>query len=169
MSTFVSVGNANQPFHRLLKAVDLLAQQKEFPQPVVVQHGFTPFRSEFCISKDFMSMEAFAEQIYASDLLILHAGAGSMIHACKAGKVPVVAPRRVCFGEHIDDHQVELVEAFVQMGMVVRVDDMKKLSSAARKAVTIQEKKGKYTSNGASMIDLVKRVLADIDKQTHCR
>ena len=96
MSTFVSVGNANQPFSRLLEAVAILAEQGGLPLPVIVQHGHTPFVSTSCKAIDFMAMEDFSEYVQSAELLIIHAGAGSMIHACQAGKVPVVMPRRDC-------------------------------------------------------------------------
>ena len=52
--TFVSVGNAKHPFHRLLKGVAVIASK--LPQPVVVQHGHTPFESPLCKAKAFMNI-----------------------------------------------------------------------------------------------------------------
>lgn len=163
MSTFVSVGNANQPFNRLLEAVVILAEQGGLPLPVIVQHGHTPFVSTSCRAIDFMAMDDFSEYVQSSELLILHAGAGSMIHACQAGKVPVVMPRRACFGEHIDDHQVELVEAFERSGLVVKVDEEENLSDAARRALKMQSEQELSKHEEPMMIDMIRKKLAEIN------
>ena len=163
MSTFVSVGNANQPFARLLEIVSTLAEQDELPLPVVVQHGYTPFVSVVCEAIAFMSMDDFSNHVQNAELLILHAGAGSMIHACQAGKVPVVMPRRACFGEHIDDHQVELVEAFEQAGLVINVTDEKDLSGAAMRAIKVQSEQKKGKREEPMMIDMIRQQLAEIN------
>jgi UDP-N-acetylglucosamine transferase subunit ALG13 len=163
MSTFVSVGNANQPFARLLKAVSVLAEKGDLPLPVIVQHGHTPFSSDGCTAIDFMAMEDFAKHVRGAELLIFHAGAGSMIHACQAGKVPVVMPRRACFGEHIDDHQLELVEAFERSGLVVKVDDEKDLYDAAMRATKMQSEKEQGNREEPMMINKIRKRLAEIN------
>ena len=101
--TFVSVGNAKHQFHRLLKGVAVIASK--LPQPVVVQHGYTPFESPLCKAKAFMGMGNLQQYQDANSLCACQAG--SIIHAISR-KVPVVMPRRVSFGEHINDHQVQL-------------------------------------------------------------
>ncbi|MFH1635548.1 MAG: hypothetical protein ABIG63_16275, partial [Chloroflexota bacterium] len=74
--TFVSVGNATQPFNRLLDQVLRIAST--LPQPVVVQHGSSTFRGAGCIPRQFMEMEEFGQFVSEAELLILHAGAGSV-------------------------------------------------------------------------------------------
>lgn len=128
MSTFVSVGNAKQPFRRLLDAVAHLAPH--LPQPVIVQHGHTPFASAACQVTAFMGMEEFARHIETAELLILHAGAGSVIHAIEAGKRPVVMPRRADLGEHVNNHQIEFARALAEAGKVVVADSPECLGGA---------------------------------------
>ena len=132
MSTFVSVGNATQPFSRLLDAVTRLAPG--LPQPVTVQHGSNTFASAACRSVAFLDMESFTAHIREADLLIFHAGAGSVINAIQAGKVPVVVPRRACYGEHVDDHQLEFARALATAGKVVVVEDVGRLAAAVDEA-----------------------------------
>ena len=116
MPTFVSVGNARQPFMRLTEAVSRIAAR--LPAPVVVQHGHTPFDCPVCEGRAFIEMDEFAGLMARSRLIILHAGAGSILQALDAGKYPVVMPRRLAHGEHIDDHQLELAQAFAGRGLV---------------------------------------------------
>lgn len=132
----VTVGNATQGFPRLLEGVDRLAGQGFFSDKVVViQIGNNPgFRASHCKQQDFFPMYQFAQMIREADLLICHAGAGTLIHVLQAGKVPVVMPRRKKYGEHVDDHQVELVMALASEGRVVPAYELEDLPEAIAEA-----------------------------------
>jgi beta-1,4-N-acetylglucosaminyltransferase len=137
VTTFVSVGNATQPFTRLLEAVCELAPQ--FPQPVFVQFGSVPtFHCLSCNGVAYMGMGDFEQRISAAELLILHAGAGSVIHAIRAGKTPVVMPRRASLGEHVDDHQLEFARQLEKAGKILVAHDVATLASSAAMALQRQ-------------------------------
>jgi UDP-N-acetylglucosamine transferase subunit ALG13 len=126
MTTFVTVGNATQPFSRLLIEVKQLAIV--LPKPVVVQHGNTPFVATGCLAAPFFSSREFVTYVERATVLIMHAGAGSIIHAVNAGKTPIVMPRRQQFGEHVDDHQLEFALALSTAGKVIvalEADDLR--------------------------------------------
>jgi UDP-N-acetylglucosamine transferase subunit ALG13 len=133
MSTFVTVGNAKQPFRRLLDAVAVHAAL--LPRPVIVQHGHNPFAAENCQAVAFLGMEEFTEQIRRAEIVIMHAGAGSVIHAIEAGKRPIVVPRRVRYGEHVNDHQVELARALSEIDKVIVVEEPDELPGAVRRLI----------------------------------
>lgn len=133
MSTFVTVGNATQPFERLLRAVT--ANLDMLPKPVHVQHGAMPFSIPGCSAHPFLRMDQFAELVRCSNLLIMHCGAGSLMHALDAGKLPVVMPRQSRFGEHVDDHQIELAEALAGTGRIVMARWESELPNAICKAI----------------------------------
>jgi UDP-N-acetylglucosamine transferase subunit ALG13 len=141
LSTFVSVGNATQPFPRLLGAVAAIADS--LPQPVVVQHGSGVFQGAGCDARSFVDMAEFEQRVATAELLIMHAGAGSVINAVRAGKVPVVMPRRSAFGEILDDHQIEFALALEQAGRVVVVDEPSELAGAVRWALELQRSGGR--------------------------
>jgi UDP-N-acetylglucosamine transferase subunit ALG13 len=121
MSTFITVGNAHQPFTRLLHS--LVPIFPTLPRPIIVQHGHTPFASSIAVAVPFLSMDEFSHRISEAALLIMHAGAGSIITALVAGKRPVVVPRLARFGEHVDDHQNEFALEMARLGRVVLVED----------------------------------------------
>lgn len=133
MTTFVSVGNATQPFSRLLDAVADLAET--LPQPVFVQYGanagFSCARVE---AAAFIPMEQFIQRVAQAEVLVLHAGAGSVINAVRAGKVPVVVPRKAALGEHVDDHQLEFARELAALGKVVVCEDMQDLAARISEA-----------------------------------
>jgi len=134
--TFVSVGNATQPFSRLLEGVAAIAHK--LPQPVFVQFGSTPFRSAECESAQWLAMPEFERRAAEAELLILHAGAGSVLHAVQAGKLPVVMPRRAGCGEHVDDHQLEFARALADAGKVVLALEPADLAAAVAEATRRQ-------------------------------
>ena len=45
-------------------------------------------------------------------LIITHGGVGSIVSALKKNKKVIVVPRLKKYNEHIDDHQLEIVEEF---------------------------------------------------------
>jgi UDP-N-acetylglucosamine transferase subunit ALG13 len=132
----VTVGNATQGFPRLLDAVDRIAGEGAFGgDAILVQSGHTrDFRPRHCRHQAFFPMEEFIALVHEASLVIAHAGAGTLFHVFGAGKIPVVMPRRRQYGEHVDDHQVELVRALSAEGRVVPAYDAADMSGAVGEA-----------------------------------
>lgn len=165
MTTLVSVGNARQPFERLLDAV--AAVLEDLPAPVIVQHGHTPFQTKTAIARPFLEMTEFAQLVDAAGLLIMHAGAGSLLYALQSGKTPVVMPRRAAHREHVDDHQTELASELARRGSIILVNDANELRTAvlsllgkARLTPSVKE---------AVLVDLVRERLDDYARQMRRR
>lgn len=135
---FVTVGNPHNPAPRILNAVEDLAVQGYFgDERVVVQSGHNPeFTPRRCTAVPFMDMETFTQHVREARVVICHAGAGSLSHVIRTGKTPVVIPRRHKYGEHIDDHQMELAQAFAQRGLVVVAAEVSELPAAIQEALS---------------------------------
>jgi len=159
MSTFVTVGNATQPFERLLRAVE--AVTPHLPRPIVVQGGVGSAFHPAWEMHEFLPMEIFERLVAASSVLITHAGAGSVIHAIRAGKRPIVMPRRALLGEHVDGHQLEFAEALGAAGKVVVVEDAESL----RKAVTEASPQGQRTDKQPELVAHVAALLRECAAQ----
>jgi UDP-N-acetylglucosamine transferase subunit ALG13 len=129
---FVTVGNATDPFKRLLDEVDRLAGAGIFGgHQVMVQSGNNAtFNPAHCMKIPFMKMEDFMKAVEEADLVICHGGAGTLLHVLNRGKVPVVMPRRVRYGEVVDDHQLELVTALAEQGRIVAALEPTDLAAA---------------------------------------
>jgi len=117
---FVTVGTARQGFRRLLDAVEILAGEGRFgDERVFIQTGHNDdFKPQFCEYKAFLSGDDFDGWMEKADLIICHGGC-TQIHAIRIGKIPVVMPRLKRFGEHVNDHQLQLVEALSNEGFVI--------------------------------------------------
>lgn len=57
-----------------------------------------------------------------SDVVITHAGIGSVMSAIQAGKRPVIVPRRKRFKEHVDDHQAGIAAELERRALVFYVE-----------------------------------------------
>jgi UDP-N-acetylglucosamine transferase subunit ALG13 len=137
VSTFVTVGNPTQAFCRLLDAVAEV--QSELPTPITVQHGSTPFSATGCIAREYVDREEFAELLAKSSIFIAHAGAGCILEAIRAGKLPIVMARLRKHREHIDDHQLQLTEALESEGRVIVISSAADLRAAIPVALQRQQ------------------------------
>ncbi|HYW73831.1 MAG TPA: glycosyltransferase [Pyrinomonadaceae bacterium] len=132
---FVTVGNANQHFRRLLDAIDELAGAGRLKEhPVIVQSGSNSyFASPHCTRKDFFPPDEYRKLIDEADVIVCHGGAGTLHHVFQAGKIPVVMPRRRKYGEHVED-QFEFVSALLEQGRVIAAFEPNELSEAISRA-----------------------------------
>ncbi len=165
IAVFVTVGNATQGFNRLLEAVDRLAGEGFFGgETVLVQAGNNPnFQPIHCKCEAFLPMEEFVARVHDADLIITHAGAGTLFHVLQAGKVAVVMPRREKYREHVDDHQVELVEALAAEGRVIPAYEPSDLPVAIAEA----RKRGAHAvpPGPSRMLNLVGRAIEELMRQ----
>jgi UDP-N-acetylglucosamine transferase subunit ALG13 len=133
---FVTVGNATQGFRRLLDAVDFQARNGTLKgEDILFQSGHT---SSFCPSigqhVPFLPLEQFEQSVEDADLVISHAGAGTLIQLLRVGKIPVVMPRQKKYGEHVDDHQIELVLGLEAQGRIIPAFESDQLGHAIEMA-----------------------------------
>lgn len=107
---FVTVGNHNQGFDRLIVKMDEIAGKID--EEVIMQIGYTNYKP---LNADYFSFIDSFEEIKRlnrdSRVVVSHAGAGSILTALKQ-KTPVIAvPRLQKYNEHINDHQLEIAHA----------------------------------------------------------
>ena len=69
-----------------------------------------------------LSASEMVDVIKSVDIVMCHAGYGMLQQCFSYGVVPFCFPRRVAYGEHIDDHQTDLYELFARSGLVLPFD-----------------------------------------------
>ena len=166
MTTVVLVGNSKEPFSRLLDAVARIAP--DLPQPVVVQYGNTPFGNPACQGRAFFDRDTLSSLIESSHVVICHAGAGCVIDALRAGRIPVVMPRRRAFGEVIDDHQSEFAAVLLEAQKAVVVHDAIDLQDGVSKALTMN-KRSKSARTEPPLVMLVRDVLRAVSLEVEAK
>ncbi len=127
---FVTLGTQDKHFDRLLKAVYKL----ETDEKIVAQIGSTEFKSskpeeKFEIHK-FLSNEEFEKYMDEARVVITHAGVGTIVYGLKKHKKMIVAARLKKYGEHVNDHQLQILQTFASEGYIIPLenfDDLPKL------------------------------------------
>jgi UDP-N-acetylglucosamine transferase subunit ALG13 len=122
----VTVGTHHQPFTRLIRALPTLPGDE-----LVVQYGHSPppARRSARDAIPFLAYDRLAALMDAADVVVTHAGVGSVLTALRMGHTPIVVPRLERFDEHVDDHQVELTQTLEETGRVIAVWEMDELAS----------------------------------------
>jgi UDP-N-acetylglucosamine transferase subunit ALG13/ubiquinone/menaquinone biosynthesis C-methylase UbiE len=129
---FVTVGNHNQGFERLLRKVDELAANKII-QDVFIQTGYSNYQPKHCHYAQFVEFNKFQDLIKKSDFVITHAGAGSILNSLLSNKPVIVVPRLKGLGEHINDHQLQLTRLLENENKIIAVYDVMDLEKAINK------------------------------------
>ena len=125
---FVTCGSSPAGFDRMMQALRVLPAAH-----LVVQHG--PVAPPPCrTAYDFLPFGRVVELMQQSDLVVSHAGVGSIMCALQAGHVPIVFPRLKRHGETVDDHQVELASALGARGTVLVATTPDELRAAVQSA-----------------------------------
>lgn len=122
---FATVGTHHQPFDRLVDAVAGVHDQE-----VVIQYGHSSRPVAVERAEPFMSFSEMERLMGEADVVVTHAGVGSVLLALRHGHVPLVMVRLRRNGEHVDDHQAELATALAQRGEVILVDNARQLRDA---------------------------------------
>jgi UDP-N-acetylglucosamine transferase subunit ALG13 len=134
MQIFVALGTHKQQFNRLLKALDKLAESNGIDAEIFAQIGNSDYEPKNFPFRRFLNPKEYEQRMKNADIIISHAGAGSIITALKYEKPLVVVPRLKRFGEHTNDHQIDLAKALAERGKVLAVFDLKDLLQAIEKA-----------------------------------
>ena len=118
----VTVGTQRQSFDRLF---DLIRNSKELKkEELIVQRGYTKCNNSKRIKAfDFIPLDEMEEYISKADLVISHGGVGTIFSAIKKGKKVIAVPRLEKYGEHINDHQIEICEALENEGYILYYKD----------------------------------------------
>ncbi|MFK5582853.1 glycosyltransferase [Serinicoccus sp. LYQ131] len=112
---FVTVGTEQFPF---VRALDDVARSVPPSTEVLYQTGHTPVPAARASYRQWMPFDELVQALEQADVVVTHAGVGSILTALRAGKHPVVMPRLQRMGEHVDDHQTELAQMLELRGLV---------------------------------------------------
>lgn len=160
----VTLGTQDKSFARLLKAIDKNIDNGVIKDKVLVQAGFTykTYKSKNMEMFDYVDPKTMSDLVAECDFLISHAGAGSILTALENNKKIIVVPRESKYGEHNNDHQVEIAEKFEHDGHVIYLRDLKKLDKAIK---DIKKFKPTKLSHNKEMLDTIENFIDNIDQK----
>ncbi|MBR2764416.1 MAG: beta(1,3)galactosyltransferase EpsH [Blautia sp.] len=150
---FVTLGSQKFQFNRLLQEVDRLVESGVITEEVYAQTGYSDYRPKNFAFSQFLSRDEFAAHIKASDIVITHGGTGAIIGAVKAGKKVIAFPRLAKYGEHVDDHQLQIIELFKESNLIIGCMECGELEDALKRIDTLTFTP--YVSNTDRIIDSI--------------
>lgn len=157
---FITVGSQKFQFNRLLRCVDELIEKGAVQGEVFAQIGFSDYRPkhyEFC---HFMNRDAFAQKQEQCDILITHGGTGAIIGAVKKGKKVIAVPRLAKYGEHVDDHQIQLIGQFTEQNLICGLRDCEELEDGLK--FVRHHVFDSYASNTDTIIESIQRFVESV-------
>jgi len=114
----VIVGTDHHPFDRLISWTNTwLSQHQEQAGRSFVQWGTAAVRPA-CPGAELLEVGELARLLDQAEVIVCHAGPGTIAEAWARGRMPIVVPRLARLGEHVDDHQSEFCERFTALGRI---------------------------------------------------
>lgn len=124
---FITLGSQKFQFDRLLKKIDELIEKGTIHEEVIAQIGASEYVPQNYAYVRFMDRNLFAETMDRCDIVITHGGTGVIIGAVKKNKKVIAVPRLKEYGEHVDDHQLQLLHQFDDLKLICACYDLKDL------------------------------------------
>ena len=153
----VMLGTQNNSFNRLLEEIDRLIINGKIREKVIVQAGYTKYESQNMKIIDFVSSEELEKLEQQAYYVITHGGVGSIIGSIEKGKKVIAVPRLKQYGEHVNNHQLDIVESFDKLGYIIGITDVSQLSDALQRIDTFEPKR--YIQNTGNIIKIVENFI----------
>ena len=154
---FITLGSQKFQFNRLLKAVDELVEQGKITEKIFAQTGYSDYEPKNYEFKQFLSRDEFAKVLGETDIVVIHGGTGAIVGSIKAEKKVIAVPRLEKYGEHVDDHQKQIVWQFRKGNLIYGVDECEELSEAVE--FVKKHQFNKYESNTHRIIESIEKYI----------
>ncbi|MGE6375500.1 glycosyltransferase [Peribacillus muralis] len=153
---FVTLGTQNFAMNRLIDEIDRLIENGVLkPENLIIQRGVSK-SSKYAKSMEMVQEKDFERILVDAECIICHGGTSSIIKALKSSKKVIAIPRRAKYKEHVDDHQLEIVEVFYSQGYIEKLDNIKNLEVVLEEIKKKEYKK--YTQTG----ELAKKIVVSV-------
>lgn len=154
---FVTVGSQKFQFNRLLKEIDRLVGEEKITEEVFAQTGYSDYKPENYNYKDFLDRDEFADIMSKCDKVITHGGTGAIIGAVKQRKKVIAVPRLKEFGEHVDDHQLQILSEFEKLEFIISNRRIEELQYSVKLSEDFNFKR--YKSNTETIISSIEKMI----------
>ena len=150
---FVTVGSQKFQFNRLLKKIDEMIEKSIIKDKVFAQIGVSDYKPVHYEYVDFMNQDEFNKKLDECDLLITHAGTGVIVNAVKRKKKVIATPRLSKYGEHVDDHQIQLIQQFEELNFIEPLYELNNLEEKIK--IIYKKEYSNYVSNTQNIINSI--------------
>ena len=153
----VTLGTQDKTFVRLLEKINQLIDQGLIKDKVIVQAGFTKYNSDNMEIFDLIPQDEFNSLMNQADLIITHGGVGNIISALEKNKKVIAVPRLSKYGEHINDHQTQIIAKFNDLGYIIGLQDVGELDRAIKEVKKFKPQK--FVHDNSKMLNLVSKLI----------
>ncbi len=115
----VLLGTFDIEFKRPLLEIDRLCRKRIITEEVIVQNGYTVIETDHLVLKSFIPPKELNDLHQNARIIITHAGTGSLVKAIGYKKKVIGIARLKKLGEHVDDHQVEILDKFSELNYIL--------------------------------------------------
>ena len=154
---FVALGTQDKSFERLLKIIDKNIENKVINEEVIVQAGYTKYKSDNMQIFDYVIIDDFNKYINECSLFITHGGVGNILSALKLNKKIIAVPRLAKYKEHTNDHQLQIVNNFYEKGYILRLLETDDFKDVYEKVKDFEPKK--WVSNNEMLISKLREYI----------
>lgn len=151
----VTLGTQKQQFTRILDYIE----NSKIKGEIIVQAGHTKYESKKMKIFDFIDYDKMNEYVKKADLIITHGGTGSITGPLKEGKCVIACARKKEYGEHVDDHQEQIVDIFAEEGYILKLDEKTSLDELVKKSKNFKPKK--FKSNTDKFIEKLEKKIKE--------
>jgi len=125
---FATVGT-QLPFDRLIKGLDEWASSHVDDNIFAQTGNSTYIASNFSCAQSLAPSE-FQYKLVSADLVVAHAGMGTILQCLDLSKPLIIMPRKADLGEHRNDHQIATAEKFKNFETIQVVENEQELLHA---------------------------------------
>ena len=151
----VTLGTQKQQFNRLLEKIE----ESKIKDKIIVQAGYTKFKSNKMEMFDFIPYEEMNKLIDDADLIITHGGTGSILMPLSKSKKVIACARLSKYGEHVDNHQTEIVDLFDSKGYIIKIEENDSIDDLIKKMKKFEPKM--YKSNKDNFINKLIQIIEE--------
>lgn len=126
---FATVG-ATLRFDRLIELVASAKARGLITGQVIAQVGEGGPKIDGFETHETLPFDAVQAILARADMVVCHGGTGSLVTALQAGCKTIAVPRRFARGEHYDDHQREITEAFAERALILVAETQDEFDAA---------------------------------------
>ena len=156
---FITLGSQKFQFNRLLRAVDEQVAEGKITDQIFAQIGASDYKPKNFRYKDFLNRDEFANEMEKADIVITHGGTGAIIAAVKKQKKVIAIPRLKQYGEHVDDHQLQLIGQFRELNLICECKNCDEIWKAVEKVKKTEYQN--YQSNTSQIINSIEKFVKE--------
>ncbi len=152
---FATLGTQKQSFKRLIDYLEKL----DYEGKIYVQNGYVKYHSGKLIFVGLITEEEMNSYIKKSDIIISHGGGGSIFKALSFEKKVICVPRLKKYKEHINDHQLEIIDYLSKNNYIIKCNTFEELNNAIKNIKKIKFKK--YRDNYDKFVTKIDNEIKD--------